>query len=441
MAPTLLHNLVSRLSVRKVDSPTGPFDHGPLAARAILLARDQAPTTTISHTGVTPPTSINNTGVFILFGILGAVICVTMIWFFFWAKNGGFHFNDNDWDDYKTTVLRRRGPNGTILSNATPSTNLGGGSIYKDVDDNSTEDTRTVITGVSGVSDSTYMTGITGGVSDFLGREKRRKKREQRERERERRREEISEEKHRKKKDGKSRSSRKVNEDGIMIDEMAEASAQAQLRDYRHEKAARVGGINKTSDSSTWDGSNPSHSSVGNESTVTSELMSNREHTPTNTPKKINKGGIRKVYSTADRNAAREQERARSEAREAREARRLQDRSRASHSYSAAATSSGGRRDFSWQYGEDISTPLRQIEEGGSSRADDDGRSHGVNAYTDSGMTESDLGTKSYRHHIPGISAPSAYEGSASVITESTDFAYAEDKRKQRQQRSSGYRR
>ncbi|CAK7232748.1 hypothetical protein SBRCBS47491_008375 [Sporothrix bragantina] len=434
MAPTLLHHLVSRLSARNADSPTTVFDKGPLAARAILLARDPA-TTTVDHTGVTPPTSINNTGVFVLFGILGAAICVTMIWFFFWAKNGGFHFSNNDWDDYKTTVLRRRGPNGTILSNATPSTNLGGGSIYKDVDDNSTEDTRTVITGVSG---STDMTGITAGVSDILGREKRRKKREQRDREKERRREEKSEEK-RKKKDGKSRSSRKVNEDGILVDEMAEATAQAHLRDYRHEKAARVGGINKASDSSTWDGSNPSHSSVGNESTVTSELMPNREHTPTNTPKKSSKGGIRKVYSTADRNAAREQERARSEARS--EARRLQDRGRASHSYSNAAASSGGRRDFSWQYGEDASTPLRQIEEAESSRVDDDGRSHGPGAYSDAGQTESDLGTKSYRHIIPGISAPSTYEGSASVVSESTDFAYAEEKRKQRQQRNSGYRR
>ncbi|CAK7210069.1 hypothetical protein SEUCBS140593_000704 [Sporothrix eucalyptigena] len=430
MAPAVLHHLVSRLSSARnaADSPSRVYDRGPLAARAILLARDTA-TAAVDKTGITPPTSINNNGIFALFGILGAAICVAMIWFFFWAKNGGFHFSNNDWDDYKSTVLRRRGPNGTILSNATPSTNLGGGSIYKDVDDNSTEDTRTVITGVSG---STDMTGITGGVSDFLGREKRRKKREQRDREKERRREEKSNEKLRKKKDGKSRSSRKVNEDGILVDEMAEAEAQAHLRDYRHEKAARVGGINKASDGSTWDGSNPSHSSVGTESTVTSELMANREHTPTNTPKKSSHGGIRKVYSTADRNAAREQERVRSEAR------RLQDRGRASHSYQAAAASSGGRRDFSWQHGEDASTPLRQIEEGESTRLEDDGRSHVPGAWSDAGQTESDLGTKSYRHIIPGISAPSTYEGSASVVSESTDFAYAEEKRKQRQQRRRG---
>lgn len=447
MAPTLFHHLVSKLSVRNAEGPTTVFDNGPLAARALLLARDAAAPTPDAPTGVTAPASINNNGFFALFGILGAAICVAMVWFFFWAKNGGFHFGDNDWDDYKTTVLRRRGPNGTLLSGATPSTNLGGGSVYKDVDDASTEDATTVVTASSG---STNLTGITGGVSDFLGREKRRQKREQRDRDKERRREDKSNEKLRKKKDAskaKTRSSRKVNEEGVLIDEMAEANAQAHLRDYRHEKAARVGGINKASDSSNWDGStNPSASSAATESTVTSELMPNREVTPTNTPTKkgaAGSGGIRKVYSTADRNAAREQERIRAEAR------RLQERGqRASHSYTAAAknsnnsnTGGGGRRDFSWQHGEDVSTPLRQIDEGDSARVDDDGRSHVPGAWTEAGASESDLGTKSYHHYIPGLSAPTAYTGSASV-TESQDFAYAEEKRKQRQQqRSSGYRR
>ncbi|KAL1903073.1 hypothetical protein Sste5346_000357 [Sporothrix stenoceras] len=431
MAPTL-RELVSKFSTRHDESPSKVFDHGPLAARAALLARDTAAATVDPHVGAVAPTSINNNAIFALFGILGAAICVAMIWFFFWAKNGGFHFSNNDWDDYKTTVLRRRGPNGTILSNATPSTNLGGGSIYKDVDDNSTEDASTVITGVTHLTASTGMSGITAGVSDILGREKRRKKKEQRDREKERRREEKHNEKIRKK---KSRSSRKVNEDGVVDDEMAEADAQAHLRDYRHEKPARVGGINKQSDASEWDGSNPSASSAATESTVTSELMPNRERTPTSTP---TKKGIRKVYSTADRNAAREQERVRNEGR------RLTERGqRASHSYNASAAASSNRRDFSWKHGEDASTPLRQIDEGEGTQADDDGRSHVPGAWTDNGQTESDLGTKSYRHIIPGLSAPSAYSGSSSDVSQSqtTDFAYAEEKRKRRQERNAGYRR
>ncbi len=56
------------------------------------------------------------------------------IWFFFWAKNGGFVFRQGDWDDYKSTVLRRKGPNGTTLSNATKSTKLGNDSVEGDYD-------------------------------------------------------------------------------------------------------------------------------------------------------------------------------------------------------------------------------------------------------------------------------------------------------------------
>ena len=54
---------------------------------------------------------------------------IASIWFFFWAKNGGFRFRKGDWEDYKSTVLRRKGPDGRTLSNATKSTKLGGGSI------------------------------------------------------------------------------------------------------------------------------------------------------------------------------------------------------------------------------------------------------------------------------------------------------------------------
>ena len=443
MAPTLNH-LVSKISARSAGDPTRVFDGGPLAVRAMLLARDTsaATTTAVEHGSVTNVEAINNKGIFALFGILGAAICVGMIWFFFWAKNGGFHFRNNDWDDYKSTVMRRRGPNGTILSNATKSTNLGGGSVYKDVDDHSTEDGRTVVTDVTGTSGSSEMTGVTAGASDIMGREKRRKKREQRDRERERRREEksnnekaaASEKKKKDKKDKKGRSSRKVNEEGVLIDEAAEAAAEAYLRDYRHEKAARVGGINKASDSSTWDGSNPSASTAGTESTVTSELIPNRERTPTSTPKKSSGGGIRKVYSTADRNAHREEERLRAETRRTRE--RSQ---RASHSYTAALTTTENRaehsrRDFSWKHGEDVSTPLRQIEEGSSHVDDEATSSHMPGGYAESGMEEeSDLGTKSYHCFIPGISSGGPVESAS----EQQDFAYVEDKRKQRKERSS----
>jgi len=93
------------------------------------------PNVTIDPTlGVKDPHDLNQVGFFILFGLIGAGLVVLGIWFFFWAKNGGFEFKEHDWEDYKSTVLRRTGPNGTILSNATRPTNLGGGSVYKDYD-------------------------------------------------------------------------------------------------------------------------------------------------------------------------------------------------------------------------------------------------------------------------------------------------------------------
>ncbi|KAL1310551.1 hypothetical protein AAFC00_000831 [Neodothiora populina] len=89
----------------------------------------RATTSYMPCAGCTDPRQVNNKGFFALFAILGVAIVCTIIWFFFHAKNGGFVFYENDWDDYKSTVLRRKGPDGKTLSNATKSTRLGGGSI------------------------------------------------------------------------------------------------------------------------------------------------------------------------------------------------------------------------------------------------------------------------------------------------------------------------
>ncbi|KAM7215101.1 hypothetical protein V8F06_009495 [Rhypophila decipiens] len=428
---------------------------GPLAARAILTARDDSPPPAVDPTrGAINPHDINNNAIFALFGLLGAAFVITGIWFFFWAKNGGFVFKENDWDEYKSTVMRRRGPNGTLLSGATPSTQLGGGSIYKDVyDDGSTEytgagngdgaDLTTVVSGTTGI------TGITGGVSDIYGREKRRKKREQKEREKERRREE--------KERGKSKSRRKVGVDGALIDEDAEAEAKAHLREYRHEKAARVGGINKESEGSSWDGStNPSHSTVTGSSsgytatetgsTVTSELIANRERTPTK--KTEEKRGIRKVYSTADKNDRRENERLRAEAKRLREQEKMNARSGAGPS-----SGGGGRRDFSWSK-TDETMALRKIDEqtevsesvvtGSESYVGTESRVPGGWG-EESDIGTSDLGTKVYRHpvHIPITSSaggPSTPAPAApSTVGTASEVSYAEEKRKKRG--GAGYRR
>lgn len=359
MAPTILQSwrdLIARgdeLAARNLGSVGGPLAEADahLTARSFLAKReDEDP-----GRGVLDPHDISNVGFFVLFAIIGVAFVVTGIWFFFWAKNGGFYFKENDWDDYKTTVLRRKGPNGTLLSGATESTNLGGGSVYKDVDD----DTTTVVT------ESTALSGVTAGASDIVAREKRRKKQDQRDREREGRRRARGAEREK-----GNKNSRHVGDNGVEDDE-AELKAKKELRNYRHERPARVGGLNKESDGSNWDGStNPT------ESTVTSELLSNRQSTPTSSPAKGEKKGIRKVYSTAERNDQKERERNRAEAR------RLRDEGRTS------------RRDFSYQRSA-VETESQVTESQVT-------ESQATDSLLDNGT---DLGTKSYHHPMPELRA------------------------------------
>lgn len=423
MAPALVHHaralLEHALTTRQPDSLASL---GPLAAHKHLFARDNSNRPN-PESGIVHANSINNKFIFVLFGVLGASFVCLGIWFFFWAKNGGFYFKETDWDDYKSTVLRRKGPNGTTLSGATTETDLGGGSVYKDLDADTAYDNGTVVSGTTGI------TGITGGVSDIAGRERRRKKREQKEREKERRREEK-----RREKEEKKRSKRKVGEDGAVIDEEAEAEAAEYLRNYRHEKPARVGGLNRESEASEWDGStNPTESSRGGytESTVTSELISNRERESA-PPKKS--GGIRKVYSTADKRDSRETERIRAEAR------KLQEKGRAARS-AASASSSGHRRNFSWQQDNRVDEDTAMIPPPTYTASEVETRIPGSWTESDIG---SEVGTKSYHHVIPGLSSAGSSSGAGSSVAGTDVRDYAEEKRKRRsggQRREGGYRR
>ncbi|KAM5356424.1 hypothetical protein ACJ41O_003070 [Fusarium nematophilum] len=363
--------------VRTIRSLPSLTQHAPRAAEAfstvsshlleaskVLLVRadddkdddeksDRHKPTVDPESGSFDPHDINNVGFFVLFALIGVAFVATGIWFFFWAKNGGFQFKETDWDDYKSTVLRRTGPNGTVLSNATRPTNLGGGSVYKDVAD---DDNQTVVT------EGTALSGITAGASDIGAREKRRRKQEKRDRERA-------------KKGKKTSKSRFVGEEGVE-DEGAEREAKKELRSYRHEKAARVGGLNKESEGSQWDGStNP-----GTESNVSTNLLSDRQKTPTTTPTGTptkTGGGIRKVYSVADRRAERESERMRAEARHLREAGRA------------------SRRDFSYQRAESYSR--------GGDSAVSESLLDGSQVTRTTGDTGSEIGTKSYHHPMPEL--------------------------------------
>src|SRR4051812_42954725 len=125
-----LRSYLSSLLARNANPVPSPIEN-PSATHLLtraLTARDSTNTIDPSK-GVTPFDTVPNKFVFVVIGLIGAGFVITGIWFFFIAKNGGFYFSENDWDDYKSTVLRRKGPNGTTLSGATESTDLGGGSI------------------------------------------------------------------------------------------------------------------------------------------------------------------------------------------------------------------------------------------------------------------------------------------------------------------------
>jgi hypothetical protein len=161
-------------------------------------------------TGVVPGTSLNNAGFLALFAILGAAMVIAAIYFFFVAKNGGFKkITVDDWDDYKSTVLRRKGPDGKTLSNATKSTKLGGGSV------------------VPKWAKTEYTRSTESSYGDQEMREVEEGRRHQ-----------------------KTRDNRQTSRHD------------PELAAYKHEKAAKVGGINTSLHGSQWDASNTDRSDV-----------------------------------------------------------------------------------------------------------------------------------------------------------------------------------
>lgn len=352
-----------------------------------IVARD----TTVAHgVGITSPESIPNTVVFVLFGLIGAGFVCTGIWFFFWAKNGGFHFRQGDWDDYKSTVLRRKGPNGTTLSGATESTDLGGGSIvgkkgrrhnrwktYKDVDLESSIGTQ---------SEMTEVTATT--KKSRWNRNKKAKK-------------------------------EKVDMRGGGDDTNTVISDEPEdvVRAYRSEKPARVGGLNRAPDSSAFDGSTADGSTNAD---AESALLSHREHTPTNTPsKKKETGGIRHVQTsvkwTSQNNKNRHGDDDERSERIKVEAKKLQEKGRAA------------RRDFSYTQGDDSSTIADDDRRARRERRQSQSPSKKIPGSWNGSEVGSDMtGTKSYHHPIPGLTSSSGN--------------YADERRKARAH-GGGYRR
>ncbi|KAF3926008.1 hypothetical protein ABW20_dc0107851 [Dactylellina cionopaga] len=82
-------------------------------------------------------------GVIAVFAILGGAMAASVWWFF--LKQGGFVWKEEDWDDYKSSVMRKKGPDGKTISSG------------------STRAPDTVVT------DLTYQ---TEGTSDYTATEK-----------------------------------------------------------------------------------------------------------------------------------------------------------------------------------------------------------------------------------------------------------------------------
>ena len=220
--PLDLHSTTSPVLLERAETIS------PLEAGAYLFSRDTPPD---DHkhdpsSGTFDPKTINNKGIQFLFALIAASLVLGSIWFFFWAKNGGFHFKEGDWEEYKSTVLRRKGPNGTTLSGATKTTDLGGGSIV-----------------ANGSRD--------GDFESISFNEKSNKK------------------KAKKEKKHAPRGSKNNHDNDV--------------RAYRHEKPARVGGLNREADGSYH------HDYAYTSTEPTESEMSQHNYTPfvpINTPRK-----------------------------------------------------------------------------------------------------------------------------------------------------------
>lgn len=215
----------------------------PMAVYDVHLAKRAASVRVSPSQGSKPANSFNNLGFQVLFALIGLGMTMTALWFFFLAKNGGFRWRKGDWEDYKSTVLRRKGPDGRTLSNATKSTKLGGGSV--------------VHGGSYGAESSVGYTDETGTSADFG---------EMRE---------VEEGKSRRHfglrgGDAKKHRARHEHDNNYKDPE---------LREYRQERPARVGGINRVADGMYTDYSATEPSELG--SNVSAQpLVKNKEKDP-----------------------------------------------------------------------------------------------------------------------------------------------------------------
>ncbi|EED19771.1 conserved hypothetical protein [Talaromyces stipitatus ATCC 10500] len=319
-----------------------------------LVSRASTKTAVVGGQGTISPDKINMQGMLALFAILGAAFVLATIWFFFWAKNGGCVFRKGDWEDYKSTVLRRKGPDGRTLSNATASTDLGGGTIRGYDDDNLTYTDMTETA-----------TEITNEKESARGGRKNKRNL---------------------KETAKEKLLRRTKA------EKWEGEADDDMRAYRQEKPARVGGINREAEG-TYYGTEYTPSSPPTAYTESEVYRSppqpeedRRRRDTRNVSGFSFTAGSEDVISQATeehliRDPAHTRREARRQRREREERRSRQNSPRKQHQTNRTSMPGG------------YTEPL-------------DFSSRGTNSeYQYSTVdTEDDLGTRSYHHPIPGLS-------------------------------------
>lgn len=341
--------------------PEASVDEGlvPVGTKT-FLARASTQTAVVGGKGTIDPSHINMQGLLALFALLGAAFVMATIWFFFWAKNGGCVFRKGDWEDYKSTVLRRKGPDGRTLSNATASTNLGGGTVRGYDDD-----------GLTYTDMTETATEITDEKSVARGGRKKNKKNF--------------------KETAKEKLLRRTKA------EKWEGEADEDMRAYRQEKPARVGGLNREAEG-TYYGTEYTPSSPP---TAYTESEVYHAAAPDEDRRRSRRGETRNVSGfsftagsedvisqATEEHLIRDPTQTRRDTRRQRRERE-ERRSRQSSPRKQQASTNNNRTSMPGGYTE----PL-------------DFASRGTNSeYQYSTVeTEDDLGTRSYHHPIPGLS-------------------------------------
>ncbi|KAJ5949274.1 hypothetical protein N7454_000858 [Penicillium verhagenii] len=331
-----------------------------------LIARSDSTSTSTSTAkygqGTIDPKSIKMQGLLALFALIGAVP--------FGSSSGPRTVASigerGDWDDYKSTVLRRKGPDGRTLSNATKSTKLGGGSVVG-----------------KGYSDDGYTytdESYTQTASTIMTEDKPKRKRNFKEKILRRRQ-----------------------------DDSWEGEGDDDVRAYREEKPARIGGMNREADG-TYHGSDydssapPTHYNRSDMSEVRDYAYEKPRRSKTKQKRSASgfsfTAGSEDVLSqTTEEHQLRDPatRRDRDQEREARREARRRDRRNAAAA-AAAASSAPSSRASSPRKKESRNMP------GHFTEPLDFSSSGTRSEYQYSNVDTEDSGTKSYHHPIAGLS-------------------------------------